>query len=155
MHERRILYVRRRAAVAPSSAVVEQRAALPSHVDAMGHDWARWYVTRHYGPNPRLSSVLGRLRTVKCTAPDFGPGIFCSREAAVFNMALQATSPEDLGRFAFEAHYLHRARPIKTLCAELGISRPTWYRARNAFAERVYADHLRLLETIGAPGGDR
>ena len=136
MSERRVLQVRRRAAVAPVSNV-EPPFALPGEVDWLCIRWAAWCKTRKYygAPDARLLPVLGRLR-IKSTARDPGPGIAAGADLARFHQAV--TGLDDRGRLVLEAYYIHRLRPIKLVASALGVSHKTFYRVRNDAAKAAY-----------------
>ena len=134
--DRRILRVRRRLA-APSP--LPERTSLfkvPPEIDAIAWAWASWcHTRRYYAPNPRLQCILGRLRTAKSTAPE-GPRVFASQELACFHQGVISLPERE--RAVLELTYLHRAKPIKTIAAALGVSREHVYRIRASAAVQAY-----------------
>ena len=136
MDDRRVLTVRRRAAVAPVSSI-EPTFALPGEIDWQCIRWAAWCKTRKFygAPDPRLLPVLGRLR-IKSTTKEPGPGIVAGADLARFHRAVTGLSERD--RMVLEVFYIHRLRPIKVVAAHLGVSHKTFYRIRNEAAKAAY-----------------
>ena len=138
--ERRVLTVRRRAAVAPTS-VIEPTFALPGEIDWQCIRWAAWCKTRKFygAPDQRLLPILGRLR-IKSTAKNLGPGIVAGADLARFHQAV--TGLPERERLVLEAYYVHRLRPIKVVAAAIGISHKHFYKIRNDAAKAAYARSL-------------
>lgn len=140
--DRRVLEVRRRAAVAPDR---PERTSirLPAEVHNTCVEWARWNRTRGFFGAPMPSgSVLEQLLTVKGGGE--GPNARCDPALAAFQTAIN-TWGTALERRIFEAHYLRERQSIKRAAAEVGISRTHWYRVVNDFARKVYAQHRNIL----------
>lgn len=117
--------------------------------DAQLHElcerWAHWCQTRrYYGRNSLPPSILGRLTSRGSgKAPDGGPDAECSAELAAFHLAVMA-QPPGKARQAFELHYLHRVRNVKTAAHHLGIGRQHWYTLLRQFRRAAWASSVQL-----------
>ena len=143
--ERHVLKVRRRlAAPSPLPPIEPNRSAMPAEVDAVCIAWAHWIATRkYYGPNPRLQSILGHLKTSKATLRE-APSIRAGGLAPHFHQAVLGLPERE--RLALELHYIHRAKPQKVIAAALGCCREHLYRIRAAGAVQAYQTAQRMQE---------
>ena len=126
-------------------------------LDLLCEDWAHWCRTRKYFAPPVPANILAKMqpRSSAAREPD-GP---MSADIAYFNMALQRIA-EDCPESAacFSLFYYYRAKNIKALAADLGISRKTFYNRMHAFArlalkwapavKRVHLEHSKIEEMI-------
>ena len=109
-------------------------------LDDLCERYVAWRNTRRYfAPPPSSGSVLGQLSGTTGGGPrpaPGGPDATVSPQLAAFHLAY-CCQPQDTGRGAFDAYYLHRVRPIKRAADALGISRPSFYRLLSDFRLRV------------------
>lgn len=119
--------------------------------------WAHWVRTRRFYVKPSVPpSLLGRLQARgSVRRANGGPDAVAGAELMAFHTAFLAQPPEALDRQAFELHYLHGVRNIKTAAAELGVSRSHWYRlvadCRETIcraSERILADNMAARDRL-------
>lgn len=151
MTERRILTVGQHRLASPAPPArdddLPRETASDAHIDALATAWVRWHATRRfYGRDPRLFTPLGRLQPRGSSGRQ--PDAFASSELATFHVAVLSVPEDSIGRKVFEAHYLLRARPVAKAAAQLGISRPSWYKVLRRVRREIYATHARLLSSV-------
>lgn len=136
MSERRILEVRRRAAVAPERS--DRRGErLESEVHTVCVEWARWSRQRRlFGAPPPVGSIMAAL--VRVPGRGEGRDARCDPQMAAFQQAV-IHAEDQRARRMFEAHFLSPALNVSAAAEALGVSRTHWYRTVNAFARRVWA----------------
>lgn len=106
--------------------------------------WQSWIKTRRlFAPPPPAPSILGRMQPhLIREAPD-AP---LSADLAAFDVAVRAL-PENRDKAAFLMFYRSRKRrPVKTMAADLGVSRVTFYAAVRRVRREAYSLSVRLRQ---------
>jgi hypothetical protein len=102
-------------------------------------DWVAWtYTRRMYAPPSRIGSVLGKLTGGMRPVHNGGPDALNNPLLAAFHLAY-LVQPDSLDKEVFNAHYVVRAKPVKSSASLLGISRQHYYRLLGEFRIRVHA----------------
>lgn len=104
-------------------------------------DWSQWHRSRRLFAPPIPQNILARMRPQPVREV---PDAILSAELSYFNLAL-LSEPESAGKTAFYLFYLHQARPIKMIAAEMKISRPGFYKAMWAVRKDVHRRHRNMM----------
>ncbi len=98
--------------------------------------WVRWCATRRFYVRPAAGNLLARMQPAKVKEP---PDARLSAELAWFNTAVRALrAMDDADAEAFMVFYIKRARNIKTVAADMGVARSTFYVKVRRFARRAW-----------------
>lgn len=109
-----------------------------SDLDALCERWVYWCRTRRlYGPAPISGTILGKLTGGSSRPLRITTDVISSAELSAFHIAYTCQPADALDRQVFDAHYVHRIKPVKRAADALGISRQHFYALLSAFRVRV------------------
>jgi hypothetical protein len=110
-------------------------------LDEFAQQWAAWHRSRRLFAPPIPQNILARMRPQPVREV---PDAILSADLSYFNLALLGL-PESKGKTAFYLHYLHGARPIKMVAAEMGMTRNGFYKAMWSVRQEAFSAYRRMM----------
>jgi len=110
-------------------------------------EWATWHRSRRLFAPPIPQNILARMRPQPVRDVPDAP---LSADLSYFNLAVLAQK-ESRGKFVFFLFYLHGARNIKAISAEMGFSTSYFYRLLRSFRADAYRSYRAMMEPVEQP----
>ena len=111
-------------------------------------DWSAWHRSRRLFAPPVPQNILARMQP-PTERPEARDPIL-SADLSYFNLSILAQE-ESQAKMIFYLFYLHRARNIKAVAAEMGISTSYFYRQLRAFRDRAHRSYRAMIEGCEVP----
>lgn len=104
-------------------------------------EWAEWHRSRRLFAPPVPKNILVRLQQQPTGEV---PDASLSSDLSFFNLAV-LSQEESKAKTIFYLYYVHRARNIKMVAEDMGMSTSMWYRLMRDFRARVHQSYRRMM----------